>query len=121
MDYNDMLDSIELYVRENVDKKIGMPIMDLMNSKWVTRLMFHFCRHRTLRFGEMLRLIPSISKTALSSSLKEMEARGLIVRYQFNEIPPHTEYSVTEAGLEYMNLVYSMIQWEKKYIRIGSE
>ncbi|WP_407428938.1 winged helix-turn-helix transcriptional regulator [Treponema sp.] len=32
-----------------------------------------------------------ISNTVLTSTLKELEEKGLVHREQFNEIPPHVE------------------------------
>lgn len=46
-----------------------------------------------------VRLIyPRITNTMLTNTLRDLEELGIIHREQFNEIPPHVEYSLTEKG-----------------------
>ena len=51
-----------------------------------------------MRFSEIKKVIGNITNTALSNALKDLEKDGILVRKQFNEIPPHVEYSLTEKG-----------------------
>lgn len=53
-----------------------------------------------MRFGELKKEIPGISNTMLSSTLKNLEAKELINRLQFNEVLSHVEYSSTYAAKE---------------------
>ena len=48
--------------------------------------------------------------------LKELEADGLVHREQFNEIPPHVEYSLTERGRDLLPVFCAMANWGLKYI-----
>ena len=52
----------------------------------------------------------------LASALKELEADGLVHREQFNEIPPHVEYSLTERGKDLLPVFCAMANWGLKYI-----
>ncbi len=63
------------------------------------------------RFGELKRGLPGITGTALSNVLKELEADGFVRREQFNEIPPHVEYSLTEKGADLQPVFYQMMLW----------
>ena len=49
------------------------------------------------------------------TSLCELEGYGLIEQEQFNEIPPHVEYSFTEKGRNLMLVFYEMTNWGFKY------
>jgi len=51
----------------------------------------------------------------LTKSLRELEDDGLIHREQFNEIPPHVEYSLTEMGRDLMPVFYSIMNWGFKH------
>lgn len=51
----------------------------------------------------------------LASTLKELEAKGIVHREQFNEIPPHVEYSFTEKGRDLYSAFYAMMNWGYKY------
>ena len=42
------------------------------------------------------------------------EAAGIIHREQFNEIPPHVEYSLTEKGRDFLPLLTSLAEWAVK-------
>ena len=73
------------------------------------------CAHESVRFGELKKALPEITNTMLTSTLHELEANGLVNRKQFNEIPPHIEYSLTLKGKELMPVYYEIFVWGKKY------
>lgn len=52
----------------------------------------------------------------LTTSLKELEKDGLVKREQFNEIPPHVEYSLTDKGKDLLQVFYAITKWGFKYI-----
>ncbi|MDE7332768.1 MAG: helix-turn-helix transcriptional regulator [Lachnospiraceae bacterium] len=91
-------------------------IFGILQTKWYARVLFELCKKSPLRFGEMKREIPEISNVVLTSTLRALEELKLIDRVQFNEIPPHVEYSLTESGKAMLPIFYEMIMWEKKYI-----
>jgi len=47
----------------------------------------------------------------LTQQLRELEKDGLVIREQFNEIPPHVEYSLSEIGLSLKPIFLSIEQW----------
>lgn len=47
----------------------------------------------------------------LAQSLKELEAAGMVNRIQFNEVPPHVEYSLTEKGRGALPMLTAAAQW----------
>lgn len=59
--------------------------------------------------------LTGITNTMLTSTLRELEGYGLVKREQFNEIPPHVEYSFTEKGRDLMPVFYAMMNWGFKY------
>lgn len=52
----------------------------------------------------------------LTNALRELEADGLICRKQFNEIPPHVEYSLTPKGEDLLPVFYAITEFGLKYI-----
>ena len=40
-----------------------------------------------------------------------MTKDGIILRHQFNEIPPHVEYSLTEKGRTLSNVLLAIADW----------
>lgn len=47
----------------------------------------------------------------LATSLRELEKDGLVKREQFNEIPPHVEYSLTDKGKDLLQVFYAISKW----------
>ena len=47
----------------------------------------------------------------LTQQLRELEKDGLVIREQFNEIPPRVEYSLSEIGLSLKPIFLSIEQW----------
>lgn len=90
--------------------------LEMLQGKWVLRVLYELEKKDTMRFGELLKGIPGITKTMLSNSLKQLEDCGIVKRIQFNEIPPHVEYSLTEAGQAMLPIFYEISNWGEKYL-----
>ena len=70
-----------------------------------------------MRFNELGKAIPGISNTMLNSTLKTLEKEGLVVRKQFNEIPPHVEYSLSRSGQALVPIFDAIGQWSTQYLK----
>ena len=73
--------------------------MDLLRGAWAPNVIWYL-RGGARRFGELRHDIPRISARVLSARLRELEARGLIVRRLLDTSPPSAEYELTELGHE---------------------
>ena len=73
-------------------------------------------RGEPTRFGELQREIPKVSKKTLTRNLRELEARGLVTRTVYAEVPPRVEYQLTDAGAELMPVFLSMKKWGDKHL-----
>lgn len=69
-----------------------------------------------MRFGELKKAVPDISNTVLTSTLKALENQGLVLRQQFNEVPPHVEYSLTESAKALDKVFQTMREWGNRYL-----
>ena len=47
--------------------------------------------------------------------IKRAGRQGQVYREQFNEIPPHVEYSLTERGRDLMPVFYEIMKWGFKH------
>lgn len=45
-----------------------------------------------------------------------LETAGIVLRKQFNEIPPHVEYFLSGSGKELYTIFYEMALWGSKYL-----
>ena len=91
--------------------------MFIFEGKWNVQILFALFTFHALRFGELQKHVPGISKTMLSSTLRKLEEYGLVHREQFNEIPPQVEYSLTEGGNALKAVFAEIAKWSSVYMK----
>ena len=89
--------------------------MLLFQGKWNVQVLFELSRNPTMRFGQLKKSIPGISNTMLAATLKNLEEKELVSRIQWNEIPPHVEYSATDKAKALHRIFDEMAKWGEKY------
>ena len=52
----------------------------------------------------------------LTHALRDLETLGIVHREQFNEVPPHVEYSLTEKGLALLPVFTELAKWGETYL-----
>ena len=115
-----MKDSKEMTYEEILECPI-YKTMEIFQGKWNAWVLFELGRNETIRFGELQRAIPGLSKTVLSTTLRYLEEHGLVNRVQYNEIPPHVEYSATESAKDLKDIFEAMWIWGEKYAKAGDK
>lgn len=91
-------------------------LLSMLQGKWKFQILYNLCIKNPMRFGELRKNMDGITNTMLTSSLRELEQDGLVSRIQFNEIPPHVEYSLTEKGRDLLPVFYEMTKWGFRYV-----
>ena len=91
--------------------------LELLSGKWRTHIIYELCKRPARRFGELKKAIPRITNTMLTATLRELENAGLVRREQFNEIPPHVEYSLTEKGKALLPVFFELAKWGEAYLK----
>jgi DNA-binding HxlR family transcriptional regulator len=102
-----------MVTKVKIGNEIQCPVtamLELIGGKWKPVILYCL-RNETRRFGEISARIPSISRKVLTDQLKELEADKLIIRKQFNEIPPRVEYSLSELGRSMAPVLAEMEKW----------
>lgn len=84
--------------------------LNLIGGKWKPIILYCLCMG-SLRFGKLSQLIPEISNKVLSNQLSELVADGLIVRFEYKEKPPRTEYALSELGETLVPIINALCQW----------
>ena len=83
----------------------------LQKQEICSNAFFEMCIYDTVRFGQLKKDLPVITNTMLTKALRELEEDRIITRQQFNEIPPHVEYSLTEMGRDLLPVFYAIMNW----------
>ena len=85
--------------------------LKMIGGKWKGRIICTLYVDGTQRYNDLLRKTAGITNAMLSSSLKELEADGIIIRRQYEEIPPRVEYSLTERGRTLWPILHRLVHW----------
>lgn len=85
-------------------------VLDHVTSKWGV-LVLVALSDRTLRWGELRRLVEGISEKMLASTLRTLEADGLVLREATPSIPPRVDYSLTPLGHDLAAHLLPLMAW----------
>ena len=85
--------------------------LSLISGKYKMVILYCLMEFKVVRYNELKRYIKSISHKTLSSSLKELEKDGLIIRKEYPQIPPKVEYSLSDRGKSLMAVLDQLCVW----------
>ncbi|GKX68518.1 winged helix-turn-helix transcriptional regulator [Inconstantimicrobium mannanitabidum] len=88
--------------------------LEIIGGKWRIPIIWHISIAKTIRYNELKRSIPGITNIMLTRSLQALEEHGLVKRVEYNKIPPHVEYSLTEVCEELLPALRIINEWGKK-------
>jgi len=115
MTYEEFLERVKVGIVTDKGNCPITPLLVMLQGKWKNQVLYELCIKEPIRFGELKKNLTGITNTMLTSTLRELEKDRLIKREQFNEIPPHVEYSFTEKGRDLMPIFYAIMNWGFKY------
>ncbi|MBU3098922.1 MULTISPECIES: winged helix-turn-helix transcriptional regulator [Clostridium] len=90
--------------------------LSVVSGKWKLKIIYLLACMGTVRYGVLKKNIEGITHKMLSSQLKELENKNIILRKEYLQIPPKVEYSLTEKGQSLMPIVNDMCTWGEKQI-----
>ena len=85
-------------------------VLDHVMGKWGVLVLLALS-DGTQRWGALRRNIEGISEKMLASTLKTLEADGLVLRTAYPEVPPRVEYGLTDRGRGLMMHVIPLMGW----------
>lgn len=103
-------------VKSPIEPKVGCiaAAMLIVGNKW-TALILRDLFEGPKRFCELEKSVGNINPRTLSQRLDDLEDRGIITRQSFPEVPPRTEYALTEKGEDLHPILEQMAAWGNKY------
>jgi len=89
-----------------------------LTKKWSLLIILELYKGQdyTRRFSELRDALHGITPKVLSERLRELEDEGIITRnVDATAFPVRTEYTLTESGLEIVNVIRGIKYWALKW------
>ena len=65
--------------------------------------------------GEIKKELGDITQKVLTSNLRALEEKGILIRTVYAQIPPRVEYTLTNLGYSLKPVLDSMREWAEQY------
>jgi DNA-binding HxlR family transcriptional regulator len=89
--------------------------MDVIGGRWKSSVLWAL-DGREFRFGELRRSLPGITEKVLASTLRELEADGIVHREVYDEVPPRVEYRLTPLGVSLNEALRPLGAWGTEHL-----
>ena len=99
---------------EYLPDKLAEVTIKMLGDRWKV-LIIQNLLDGTKRFGELKRELGNITQKVLTSNLRLLEEKGILVRKVYAQIPPRVDYTLTELGYDLKPVIDSMIAWAEVY------
>ena len=87
--------------------------ISLIDSKWKSCILDEL-RHHPMRPSELHKTFPEATPRVLDLQLKELVEDGLVGKTIYPELPPRSEYFITELGRTLIPIIDAMIEWGER-------
>lgn len=98
---------------KQIRKVYGCPVelsLDLLGGKWKPVILARL-KDRPLAYGELRRLLPTLSDKMLTERLKELEDQGLVAREAMPGAAGRFQYRLTERGESLRPVLQALYEW----------
>ena len=85
-------------------------VLDHVMSRWGVLLLLALSE-RTMRWGELRRVVEGISEKMLAQTLRTLETDGIVLREVTPSVPPRVDYSLTDRGTELVERLLPLLEW----------
>ena len=82
----------------------------LISGKWKPLILF-FLHDSCLRYGELKRCVKGVSHKVLIQQLKDLERDGVVLRTDYQEVPPRVDYRLTPFGESLARALAPLCEW----------
>jgi len=84
----------------------------IIDGKWTTQIVRDLLPGKK-RYSELLRSLAGISPKVLAARLRFLEEEGLLTKTIYPEVPPRTEYALTQRGRRLTGVISAMAAFGK--------
>ena len=101
------------------DNKTECPILHVfrrIGGKWKLPILWHLADQESVRYNELKRSVRGVTNMMLTKCLRELEEYGMVIRRQYNEVPPRVEYSLTNRGKTLLPALEQLYAWGREQL-----
>ena len=95
--------------------------LEVISGKWRLAIIWTLASKESMRYNELKRHLRGIANIMLTRALRSLEEHDLVVRREFNQIPPHVEYSLTPKCREVLPALRIIHSWGKDLLTVYNE
>jgi DNA-binding HxlR family transcriptional regulator len=88
--------------------------MNRIAGKWKLVILWHIYDKGIIRYGELKKCLNNVTHKMLSNQLKDLVECDLVHKKLYHQVPPKTEYSLTEKGKSLIPVLDMMFEWGLK-------
>jgi DNA-binding HxlR family transcriptional regulator len=93
---------------------------NIIGGQWTLAICCYLINGK-LRFGELRKLLPTITERMLTLQLRKLEENKIVKRTVFAEVPPRVEYELTEIGQQLKPILKQLEIWGSEHKRIAGQ
>ena len=100
---------------DNPEPVCGLDVaLAVTGGKWKPLMLFHL-QGGPKRFGELKRRVAGISEKVLIQQLRELVAAGVLLRHDYQLVPPMVDYTLTPFGLTLVAALMPLCEWGNEH------
>ncbi len=92
--------------------------MSLIESKWKGCILDEIRSGAPIRPSEIHKCLAEAAPRVLDIQLKELVEDGLVTKKIYPELPPRSEYRITELGKSLLPIIDAMLEWGEEHFYI---
>lgn len=85
--------------------------MKILRGKYKLAVLYTLRKFHVVRFNDMRRYMRTLTYRTLSTTLKELQDDGLVLRAEYAQVPPRVEYSLTDRGKTLCPILDALNAW----------
>ena len=91
-------------------------LQKILGGKWKLEILYYIAFHDIHRFGALRRQLGEITESSLTKQLRELDADGFLIRHDYKEIPPRVEYTLSDLGGSFIDVLSYMKKWGDRHL-----
>lgn len=93
------------------DDGLKREVLTHAGNRWSLGIVHTLGSVGKLRHAEIGRRLEGVTQRMLTRSLRQLERDGLIVRFDYGEVPPRVDYELTPLGRSFLARMVPLWSW----------